>query len=406
MATTAVYLMNPLINYFSIENDPLAFLLKVMKEAGDFSQFRILNFNYYFVNDPDLIREALVAKPDQFIIKGGVSRGLSRLIGHGILTNHGEDWRQSRNSLNALFASDNLKNSDSIMRARVDESLERWKNLVYPFPFNREILALSFRIMSSTLFAYIPTFAEAEVFANAIWTLQHDGMKRFMSGLDLIDWLPVPINRKVNAARAELYNLAHKMVDCGAKISQEEILSLLFAGTESPANTICYALKLLQDYPDVRTEIASQSDIENSPAMIRFISEVLRLYPAGWAFERYACKNTSLGDKKIPKGSRLLFSPYVLHRNPRFWKEPEKFDPRRSIENIPKFAYLPFGAGPRSCIGSRLAWQEMQVILGQVILHCQWKIDHPEAVTAKGSFKIRLGQPMTGHLDVRSYAQP
>ena len=129
----------------------------------------------------------------------------------------------------------------------------------------------------------------------------------------------------------------------------------------------------------------------------------MRLYPAGWAFERYASESTSLGGEPLKKGSRFLISPYLLHRNPKIWKNPEAFDPERfrvsitAPPGIPKYGFLPFGAGPRSCIGARMAWNEMALILKRILTHCSWKFESPadgSPLKPEGSFKIRLNQPL------------
>jgi enediyne biosynthesis protein E7 len=402
----------PFQNYFALTHNPIGFLSDVLRECGDFARINIVTFRFYFVNDPDLIREALIEKHDVLIIEGGVSGGLARLIGRGILTNNGDRWRESRRTLQPLFHHHALETYASIMRDRVQESLDRWRSKfsATSFPINRELLSLSFRITCSSLFRYLPTFEEAEEFADAIWVLQSDGMRRYMTGCDVIDWVPLPINRRVNCAKATLTRLAQKTIERGADLPLDEILSILFAGTESPSNTLCWALKLLDDHPEWRETLADSISRDNDDVDVlsQVISEAIRLYPAGWAFERFAAQDATLGEEVIQRGSRLLFSPFLLHRNPRFWREPETFDPTRFTnghtvpDGVPKYAYLPFGAGPRSCIGSRMAWLEMRVILGMLVAQCRWTIqtlstDSP--LIPQGSFKIRLSHPLFARMD-------
>jgi cytochrome P450 len=400
-------------NYFAIRGNPIAFLSEVLGNCGDFARFSIFTFRFYVVNDPELVREALVEKPGILIIKGGVSGGLARLIGKGILTNHGEKWRESRRGLQPLFHQDLIAGYPRRMESLTQESLDRWKTKYEgrAFPINREILSLSFRITCSTLFSYLPTFEEAEECADAIWTLQSDGMSRYMKGRDFTPWIPSSVNRRVNRACRALRQLARKAIDHGADQPIDEILSILFAGTESPANSLCWALKLLEEnegwLKKLRAFVASErpaAEPENFDILSQVLSEVVRLYPAGWAFERFASEDTSLGGETIPKGSRLLFSPFLLHRNVRFWKNPEVFDPGRfsketgAAENVPKYAYLPFGAGPRSCIGSRMAWMEMRIILGMILAQTDWQTSAAQGgapLSALGSFKIRLNHPLS-----------
>ena len=223
------------------------------------------------------------------------------------------------------------------------------------------------------------------------------------------------LNRRVNRARTTLVRLARQAVAHGASQPPDEILSILFAGTESPATTLCWALQLLEDHPawrDRLLEPGSRDDpsapTDDGDVLAQVLSETIRLYPAGWAFERCAAQELTLGGERIRKGSRLLFSPFLLHRNPRFWREPEKFDPARFTQaftapaGVPKYAYLPFGAGPRSCIGSRMAWLEMRITLTMILARCRWKIAGPPAgapLTPDGSFKLRLNHPLSVRLD-------
>ena len=404
---------NRVQSYFRVRADPIAFLSEVVRECGDFARINMLALRFYLVNDPALIREALVEKSESLIIKGGASRGLARLIGDGILTNRGERWRESRTGLQPLFHQGALTSYLPIMAARVQESLDRWRTRFSgaAFSIDRELLALSCRITCSTLFRYLPSFDEAEEFADAIRVLQLDGMKRFMDGADFLSWIPLPRNRKVNGARAALIRLAQRAVDAGAGQPLDEILSILFAGTESPVNTLCFALKLLEDHPDwqqkLRAELARLDpaalfkDVESHNLLSQVISESIRLYPAGWAFERYAFEDVLLGGERIRRGARLLFSPFLMHRNARFWREPERFDPLRfskgpgAVEGVPRYGYMPFGAGPRSCIGSRLALAEMRITLGMIVQQCRWKVEHRAGdlpLAAEGSFKLRLSR--------------
>lgn len=392
----------------------MEFLGEVVRECGDFVRIDFLTWRFYLVNDPSLIREALVEKSETLIIKGGVSRGLARLIGDGILTNRGDDWRTSRARLNPLFHQTAVADYPATIVARVQESIDRWRTTFAgkPFAISRELLALSCRIACSTLFQYLPSFAEAEEFADAIRVLQLDGMDRYVTGGDYAPWIPTARNRTVNAARAALAGLARRAVEKGAGQPVDEILSILFAGTESPVNTLCFALQLLEENPSWRekllAELAAKSaedaagESESTDLLSQVLHETMRLYPAGWAFERWASADVVLGGERIRKGARLLFAPYLMHRSPKFWRDPDRFDPSRfangpgAVEGVPKYGFMPFGAGPRSCIGSRYSLIEMRIALSMILAQCRWKTERAPGegpVAPVGSFKIRLSRP-------------
>ena len=392
----------PFESYRRVRRDIVSFLSELARDGGDLVPFRVLVFPYLLVNDPGAIREALVEQSETLIIKGGASRGLARLIGHGILTNRGDDWRNSRAALQPLFNQGVLKAQLGTIAARVDESLERWRALGgAAVPIARELLALSVRITCSTLFGHLPTFEEADAAAAAITVLQREGMERYLDGGDYLPWLPLKVNRRIDEAKAALRGVAEHAIAGGCTQSVDEILSVLFAGTESPVNTLCFALKLLEESPEWHAKLKEQlrdapvgwESVERLDLLAQVLSEALRLYPAGWAFERYASADCTLAGQRVRKGTRLLFSPYVLHRNPRYWREPERFDPTRfstsphAADGVPKYGYLPFGAGPRSCIGSRLAWAEMRLTLAAIVSRCDWRSEQTPGespLTAEG----------------------
>ena len=400
---------NALKNFLAVRKNPMDFFAGVAKSSGDFSRLNIAFYRYVFVNDPELIREALIEKQDQFILTGGSVSGLARLLGKGVLTNHGDEWRESRNHLQPLFTQKALESQYPIIRERVQESLQRWRTEFFDrsFSLNRELLALSFRVLCSALFQYLPSFDEALEFSDAVWVMQSEGMIRYTNGGDLVPWLPLPRIRRVNKAVFKLRQIAENIVASGCPIPLDEIRSLLFAGTESPANTICWSLKLLENSPAWRDDVLQLDspceNVDRFDSLARVICETMRLYPAGWAFERYACTDATLGGQPIAKGTRLFFSPYFLHRNTKFWKDPEVFDPSRFassfsvVPGVPRFGYLPFGAGPRSCVGGRLAWAEMRITLAMILSQCQWQsVEQPgdPPLSPRGSFKMKLDRPM------------
>jgi len=411
----------PLGCYLAARRDPISFFFDVVRHAGDFARFRILTLPFVLVNDPALIREALIDRSDVLIIKGGASAGLARLVGHGILTNRGDDWRKSRTGLQPLFQQAALESQLPGMSARIDESLERWRTRFAggePIPIQRELLALSFRIMCSTLFRWLPGFEDAEAFAESIRVLQLDGMSRYADGADFTPWLPTARNRRVAHAKATLERLARRAVENGAGQPMDEIRSILFAGTESVVNTLAFTLLLLDEHPEWREKAvaaaATSGPGENESAtdvLTQVMSESMRLHPAGWAFERFASEDVTLGGERVAKGTRLMFSPLVLHRNRRFWRDPDRFDPSRfaagpsQVEGVPRYGYLPFGAGPRGCIGSRFALAEMRLILVAILAKTRWRIERAPgepAIAAEGSWKIRLSRPLRLRLEVAS----
>jgi cytochrome P450 len=175
--------------------------------------------------------------------------------------------------------------------------------------------------------------------------------------------------------------------DDGAGMSDEqlrdEVMSLVGAGHETTANALTWTLYLLGDHQDVATRVAAEAravfggrspTIEDLPALSyarRVVEESMRLYPPVWGIERIASEDDVVSGIRVPRGTLTGIIPWCIHRDPRYWNDPERFDPDRflpdAVEARPRYAYLPFGAGPRVCIGNSFAMMEAQLLLAMMM---------------------------------------
>jgi cytochrome P450 len=195
---------------------------------------------------------------------------------------------------------------------------------------------------------------------------------------------------------------------------RDELVTLVLAGHETTANALTFALVLLSQHPHVRRAVESEvdqalggrepslADLPRLPYTLQVIEEVLRLYPPAWIMEREALEDDVIMGHRIAKGSLVIVSPYVTHRLPRLWPNPEGFDPSRfsakNKEGRDKHAYIPFGGGPRTCIGNAFALMEMQVILPMLVqrfrleLEAGYRLDLEPTVTLRpvGGVPMRI----------------
>jgi enediyne biosynthesis protein E7 len=395
--------------YAALKGDLIACLGRVQREAGDFVRVPLPFRAFYLVTDPKLMREALAKKSDELILHGGAAGSLARLIGHGTFTNPDEDCRRNRTTPHLLPGGYDPDEAAKIVRRLTAETIARWRTrpASTALPLNRELVALSCRILYAVLFDQPLSFAQAEQFADAMAVLQSDGMARYIGGTEVFSFVPTPTNRRIRQSRATLIRLA-EIVQGRHGLAVDHINSLAFAGTEGPANTLGWALWLLQHHPEWRDRLRQTA--EPALGLDQVLSETLRLFPPSWIFTRYAVRESTLGGERLPRGSRLLFSPFLLHRNPRYWPDPRKFDPLRFCGAMSpqapasRGAYLPFGADVASSIGSRLGWLQMQIILAELSQAAEWTIeDNPaEPLFPVGSFKLRPSFPMKATLHWRS----
>jgi cytochrome P450 len=196
---------------------------------------------------------------------------------------------------------------------------------------------------------------------------------------------------------------------------RDEVMTLLIAGYETVSTALVWTWYLLSQYPEVEHRLHSELDIVlggHQPTVEYLadlsytrmvIEEALRLYPPAWIFGRKAIADDEIGGYSIPANSIIVLSPYITHRHPAFWENPEVFDPERFLPkrsaDRPHFAYFPFGGGPRMCIGNNFALMEMQLILATVVQRYKLRLvpGHPAKPEAFLSLRPRYGLPMTLH---------
>jgi cytochrome P450 len=193
---------------------------------------------------------------------------------------------------------------------------------------------------------------------------------------------------------------------------RDEVMTMLLAGHETTANALTWIWHLLDRHPEVLARLTAEVDgvlagrvptVEDLPALPytkMVIQEALRVYPPVWRMGRTPLADDAIGGYRIPAGAVLIICQYILHRDPRYWDNPQAFDPERfSAErsaNRPRFAYLPFGAGPRACIGSALAMLEMQLVVPMVVERFRLRLapGHRVAMAPLITLRPRGGMPM------------
>jgi len=388
-------------------SDILSGLTYVHRRYGDFVRTR-LPLQLYFVADPQVIEEILVKKAESFH-KDRTSRLMARVIGNGLLVNEGESWRRQRRLLQPAFHHQQLQSYASLMVDAIERAAAGWRageirNV------HEDMMGVTMRIVAGTMFgADVP--ATAGDLGGVISTLMED----FTRLLGLAGrfrpppWVPTPANRRfrrsarrveavildiiegrrktiaaTGAAGGDLLSLliaardeeGGEMTDAQVR---DEALTLFLAGHETTALALTYALWLLGRHPDRQARLADElravlgdrppglADLERLRYTEMVLMETMRLYPPAWALGRRATQEIEVGGFRFPKGAEFIMSQWVVHRDPRRFDEPESFRPERwegdLAQRLPRFAYFPFGGGPRVCIGNRFAMMEAKLVL-------------------------------------------
>ena len=408
-------------NLAAFRAKPLQFLTRVAQEYGDISYFRLANQDIYLLNHPDFVRDVLVTNQANFT----KSRFLQRarvLLGDGLLTSEGSIHVRQRRLVQPAFHRDRMAAYAQVMIDSAVRMRERWKD-GGAVEVSGEMMRLTLSIVGKTLFS-----ADVESEASEIGEALTSVLKMFqmvmMPFSEYLEKLPLPSIRRFEKARARLDQTIYGLIQERRKSGQnagdllsmlllaqdedatggamtdvqvrDEALTLLLAGHETTANALTWTWYLLSQNPECEARLQREIDsvldgrvpeIADLP-QLRYtemvFAESMRLYPPAWAIGRMSKAPFELGGIEIGAKSICLVSPYVTHRDVRWFPDPEKFDPERwtaeARESRPKFSYFPFGGGSRVCIGERFAWMEGVLVLATVAQKWKLRLDPAQKV--------------------------
>jgi len=354
------------------------------------------------VRHPDDVRDVLVTHADSFDKTHTAFDRLSQVLGQGLLTTDGDVWRKHRRIMNPAFAKKAIVGYVPLMLKEAEISVARLQSVARlrnggELDVAQEMVDLTLRIVGRTLLG-IELQSEVERVGNA--------MKVFQTALAVPASIPKallwPIERRISRAKAELDDVINNVIaarkkspqrepdllqmlldavdpeDASVRLTQQEIrdelVTFLLAGHETTSNTLTWALYLLSQNPAAEAalheELARVPDEKNPELLVyteQIVKEAMRLYPPAYVLARKASRDTKIGRYNVPKGSEVVVWTYFTHRDSRFYPDPTAFKPERftAVEEakLPKQAYLPFGAGPRACIGKMFAQVEATVVL-------------------------------------------
>lgn len=393
--------------------DPLGVFRGWAARYGDIFYYRVLHRKIYFLNHPDLVKYVLVTTPQNFL-KGDALRNNRRIFGNGLLTSEGDFWRHQRRLIQPAFHHDRIAAYGEAMVAHAERMMTAWQD-GDSRNIHVEMMQVTLKIVTEELFQ-VQIAAERDRFAAAVNTL----LELSSGGRMLLPpWLRlVPTRGNLAYFRAArrldeiVYGLIRKQKSDGSDSKgllsallqvrdengqpmpdeqvRDEVMTLLLAGHETTAVALSWTWYLLAQHPEVEQRLWAElrdvlggrspapADVAALPYTERVIREAIRLYPPIWAMVRSPQKDCEIGGYRVPAGSAVLMSQWVMHRDPRFYDEPERFDPDRWLDErakgLPRFAYFPFGSGPRTCIGASFAMMEAVLILATVAQRYQVRL--------------------------------
>jgi len=428
------------IGALGLMRDPLPAVTADFARYGDVVKYRLFNLTAYLLAHPDHVSHVLHDSHSNYTKSNIDYERLKQLLGEGLLTSEGPQWLRQRRLIQPLFHRQQIAQWSTMMTTNALEMLERWQQLAKErraFDVSVQMMALTLRIVGETLLS-IDISGDAGEIARALTNAQ-EHFAHFRLGT-LLPFLPTAENRRFRAAMQTLDRIVRKIIDARrndkaehndllAKLMaardpetglplddtqiRDEVITLILAGHETTANALSWTWYLLGKNPgaearlhaELRAVLGSRTptiaDLPDLPYTAMVINESMRLYPPAWTISRSPTDDDEIGGYRIPRGCVVMLSQYVTHRHPAFWEDPERFDPDRfspeRSENRPRFAYFPFGGGPRLCIGSYFALTEAQLILATVAQRYRLRLaeDHPVKPDALITLRPRYGIKVT-----------
>ncbi len=398
-----------------LRRDPMKFLFGAAAEYGDIVHFKLATQDVFLLNDPDLIRDVLVTNSKNFQKSRGLQMAKA-VLGEGLLTSEGDFHRRQRRLSQPAFHRQRIATYAQMMVAYGQRIQTNWRD-GETLDIAEEMMRLTLNVVAKTLFN-----ADVESEAREIGESLTATMKMFdrvtLPFAGLINKLPLPSNLRFRRAQKRLDETIYRIInehraageDRGDLLSmllmaqdeeegsgsmtdrqlRDEAMTIFLAGHETTANALTWAWYLLSQHPEVEAKLHEEIDAvlegreptaEDFPKLrycYKVFAEAMRLYPPAWTMGRQVMNDYPLREYVAPRGSIILMSQYVMHHNKKYYPEPFKFDPEHWTEEAqakrPKFAYFPFGGGPRLCIGEQFAWMEGVLMLATIAQNWRMKL--------------------------------
>ena len=415
-----------------------AFLRGLSARSGPIVRFRYPLRSIYFVDDAAMLQEIYVTNGAAFK-KGRGTERLRRLLGRGLLTAEQPEHVRQRRLVQPAFHKKRIDACATVMVEASRRRVAQWTagDVV---DVDRQAMSLALEIVARALFG-ADLSRDLDAIAHALDVSVATFPFAMMPFSELFDDVPIPATVRFKAARRTLDEIVYRMMaehratgrDAGDLLSmllgardgegaqmsdrqiRDEALTILLAGHETTANAIAWAFYLLQRHPDVEARLHAHLDdvlgdrdptLDDLPRLTfvyAIFAETMRLYPPAWITARRALVDTTVNAYPIARGDLVVVSQYVTQRNPRYWAEPDRFDPDRWRAGPPaeKFAYFPFGGGNRLCIGERFAWMEGQLVLATIARRVRLAPLDIEPVEVQPFVTLRPRTPIRARVEPR-----
>jgi cytochrome P450 len=430
-------------NLIAFRRDVLGLLLDSRRRFGDVVRFRLGPMVIHLVCHPDHVKQVLVTHQHRYNKDTRSSAKIADITGPGLLTSNGAAWLNQRRLMQPFFNPQRLVSYTGLIVEATDrmlDSLQARAATGQSLDVASEMMHLTGTIVAQVLLG-ADMRADMDVVEQSATTLMEHTWRRLEQIIGPPLWLPTPGSLRFRRAKRRLDRIVYRLIAerrggtakqdllalllkarddaTGRGMSEQQVhtetITLLLAGQETTANALSWTWYLLARNPQWRQQARDEvvgllgqravtaEDLPRLDLVTRVFQEAMRLYPPIWIMERRVLEDDTMGSYHIPAGSSLEISPYVTHRHPEFWDNPESFDPERFTPqgnaHRSQYSYLPFGGGQRLCIGSHLAILEARVIMARVLQRFRLELLPGISVEPMPGITLRPrhGLPMTVH---------
>lgn len=398
-----------------LARDPIGFMVS-LPQMGPLVRARVGPKEMYFVNEPDLVGEVCVTRPEEFTKGGEYTKRLEPMVGQGLPHIDGPVWKRARRMMNPMFSRRRLESVSDTMVAAIAEQLDGWAphaDSGEPIDLSFELGLMTMNVLCSTVFGEsIQPAAREQIGRDFVCSNSWISWRIWTPGWP--EWGPLPYRRKGEAALARTEATLLDMIrerrsnpgqgdmlsllvearfeDDGSGFSEKEIrdhaMNLLFAGYETTAVTSAWTLALLEQHPAWEERVVAEVDEVLGGKPPRFEDwpklkvtkaaweEAMRLYPPAFINGRVAVRDCELGGYAIPAGAMVMLNVIGAHHHPGFWDDPERYDPGRFLDERAasrhRWAFFPFGVGPHTCIASNMG--TIEAVFGLAMLFQRYRL--------------------------------
>ncbi|MFC7082356.1 cytochrome P450 [Halorussus caseinilyticus] len=387
-------------------------------EYGRVVNYKVIGMDSYMLTEPEDIERVLMNTGDEFHKHEQIKEQLRDAIGTGLFTSEGELWERQREAMKPAFYLEHTKNYAQSMVGRASDAADCWHD-GETIGLRREMQQVTLEILLEAMLG-----ADIDIADRGMYDAVDDLLAVLEPSKQPItmlapDWAPIPFLRRRKEAIEHLESQVYDILESRRTSDEDrsdlmsmllasdeemddeqirdEMMTFLLAGHETSALTLTYSLHLLSQNPDVARRLREELDevIDGKPEFEDALSlsytesvvkEAMRLYPPAHELRRAPKTDVTFGDYLVPEGSLVILPTWVLHRDERFWDDPETFRPERWEEqgDRPEFAYFPFGGGPRRCIGQQLATLEAKLVLATLLKDWEFEREYDEIELSAG----------------------